>query len=337
MNPILHLRTSPHINAPVNTTTIMRNVVWALLPATGFAIYSFGLSALLILLVSITSCLLTEWLAGRASGQAGSLRDWSAVITGLLFALTLPPNLPLWMVALGGVVSIGIGKFLFGGLGANPFNPALVGRAFLMAAFPAAMTTWSAPVTDGRFISLPSSLLTPPLLQPAYDGLSGATPLGAMKFAGEPTALLDLMLGYTGGSLGETSAVLILLGGLYLAWRGMLDYRIPCSIFTTVIVLASLLHLWRGDTYPEPLFHLFSGGLMLGAVFMATDMVTSPVNARAVLIYGIFIGTVVIVIRQWGGLPEGVMYAILLGNAIAPILDRLTRPKPFGTLAEAPT
>ena len=328
---------SPHVKGAISTITIMRNVVYALLPALAFGIYCFGLGALLLVLVTTASCLLGEWLVSRANGQGNSLRDYSALITGLLLAMTLPASLPLWMAAVGGFVAIILGKCLFGGLGSNPLNPALVGRAFLMAAFPAALTTWTGHLVANRFSSVNGSLLTLPLLHPQYDGISGATPLGGLKFSGLDTPLLDLFLGVTGGSLGETSAVLILLGGAYLALRRMLDWRIPTAIFATVILLGGGLHWWNPELYPSATFHLFSGGLMLGAVFMATDMVTSPSTPRGVWLYGVLIGSVVVVIRLWGGLPEGVMYAILLGNACRPLIERLCRPKPFGWQARRAT
>ncbi len=330
VRPILDIRSSPHIEAPVDTETIMRNVVWALLPATAFAVYIFGWTGFLLLGVSTASCVLTEWILCRLTDRPNTTGDWSALITGLLLGLTLPPTLPLWMAALGGVVSIGLVKFLFGGLGANLFNPALAGRAFLMAAFPVAMTTWSAQRADGRFTQLLRPLFTPPFLQPDYDGISSPTPLGHMKFDQVDTPLLNLVLGDSGGSLGETCSLLILLGGAYLIYRRMMNWRIPCAIFLSVFAFGGILHWWRPEQFPSPFFHLFAGGLMLGAVFMATDMVTCPVTNKGVWVYGILIGIVVVVIRIWGGLPEGVMYAILLGNACSPLIERLTEPRPFG-------
>ena len=332
---MLEIRSSPHIKSPMDTITIMRNVVWALLPIVLFSIYCFGLSAALLILVTVGACVLAEWTVCFFAGGRNTLGDWSAVITGLLLGLTLPPCLPLWMAALGGFCAIWLGKTLFGGLGANPLNPALVGRAFLMAAFPASLTTWSMPLSTDRFTQLLPSLITPPLLQPNYDGISGATPLGMMKFGGEATPISDLLLGFTGGSLGETSAILILLAGLYLAWRGMLNWRIPTSILLTVFLTSGILYLIEPEQFPGPVFQLFAGGLFLGAFFMATDMVTSPVTHLATWLYGAFIGLVIVVIRLWGGLPEGVMYAILLGNAFVSFFERFTRPLPFGGKVEA--
>jgi len=241
----------------------------------------------------------------------------------------LPPSLPLWMVAVGGIIAVGVGKFLFGGLGYNPFNPALIGRAVLQAAFPAAMTRW--PELGGRFGSLPPSTLAMPLTKPEYDGISAATPLAEWKFNQLPTATSDLLMGFTAGSTGETCAILILLGGIYLAARRMMSWRIPVAILVTVAVCSSALHLLDPSRYAGPLFMLFSGGLMLGAVFMATDMVASPMTHLGCIVYGVLIGLLVMLIRVWGGMPEGVMYAILLGNAASPHIDRWIQPRLYGS------
>ena len=327
----LEIRTSPHVLSGYSVDTIMFNVVLALLPTTAFALYAFGWMALLTLSVAVASCLLTERLACRLSGEGSTLGDWSVAITGLLYGLTLPPGLPLWMTAVGGVFGVGVGKALFGGLGMNPFNPALVGRAFVQAAFPAAMTTWTPGFQPGRFVSVPGSTLTLPFTEPAYDALSGATPLALWKFERQATDVADLALGFIGGSTGETSAVLILIGGAYLAARNMMSWRIPAAIFAAVALLTGALHALDPERYASPLLMLLSGGLVLGAVFMATDMVGSPMTKLGCVVYGAFIGLVTVVIRTWGGLPEGVMYAILLGNALTPHIDGWLRPKAFGS------
>ena len=332
MSHILKITTSPHIKTPLGTAKIMKHVVYALLPVSFWSVYSFGLSAALLLLVSIASTVGTEALICRYSGKENSVSDFSAVITGLLLGLTLPPGFPLWMAALGGCVSIILGKAIFGGLGHNPFNPALVGRAFLQAAFPVAITTWNSPHLPGRFSQVLESSLALPFLRPAYEAISSATPLGAWKFDHQITNTFDLFFGMTGGSAGETSAILILLAGCYLAMRKMLDWKIPVSILLTIALFSTILNLINPASYPDAGFMVFSGGCMLGAVFMATDMVSSPVTPKGVWLYGILIGALIVVIRIWGGLPEGVMYSILLGNACAPIFSRLTQPKVFGTL-----
>jgi len=329
-NKTLEIRSSPHFLGGSSTDSIMFNVVLALLPACIFSVYWFGMGAVTTLAVAVASCVLTEHLACRLTARTSTLSDWSAVVTGLLYGMTLPPSLPMWMVAVGGVLGIGIAKLLFGGLGNNCFNPALIGRALLQAAFPAAMTSWPDIGTD-RFLAPPKSIFAWPLTEPVYDGLSSATPLSQWKFQQLPTDGIDLLIGTVAGSTGETSAILILLGGLYLAARRMLNWRIPFAILLTVACFSWVLHSIDPTKFAGPWFMLFSGGLMLGAVFMATDMVASPMTHYGCLLYGVFIGTLVMIIRVWGGMPEGVMYAILLGNALSPHIDYWIRPKVYGT------
>ena len=336
----LRLRTAPHIHAGVGVDTIMRNVVYALLPVCAFAVYQFGLSALALLLGTTAACVVTEHALCRAAGRPTTVNDWSAVITGLLLALTLPPACPLWMAALGGGFGIAVGKAVFGGIGHNVFNPALVGRAFLQAAFPVAMTTWVPSRAAARFTEFIPSTWTPPFLSPpevsqwaarAVDGFTGATPLAQWKFAGETTPAADLFTGMTAGSLGETSALLILACGAWLAFRGMMNWRIPAAMLLSAAAVSALYYVAAPGAYPTPLFTLGAGGLMLGAVFMASDMVASPLTSRGVWMYGALMGALTVIIRFQGGLPEGVMYAILLGNAASPIIDNLTQPRAFGT------
>ncbi len=331
LNKYLEIGSSPHITSGDSVEVIMRNVVVALVPVSVFAIFTFGTAAALVLATAIISCVATEHILCQLSGRPSTIGDWSVAITGLLYGLTLPPDLPLWMVAVGGIFAVAIGKFMFGGLGNNAFNPALVGRAFLQAAFPQAMTHWAAPLGDARFVELPTSTLALPFAQPAYDAVTAATPLAVMKFDGIQAANRELLLGLTSGSAGETCAVLILLGGAYLVARNMMNWRIPMSIFTTVAVITWMFHFNEPELFPTPAFMLFSGGLMLGAVFMATDMVASPITNAGCWLYGFLIGGLVVVIRFWGGMPEGVMYAILLANAVSPHIDRLIKPTVFGT------
>jgi electron transport complex protein RnfD len=332
----LEIRTSPHIVSGYAVDTIMFNVVVALAPATVFALWAFGWSAAAVLATAIGSCVLFEHLVCRARGRATTVGDWSAAVTGLLYGLTLPASLPLWMVAVGGAVSVLLGKLLFGGLGRNPFNPALVGRAVLQATFPVQMTTWLAPFAADRFARLPSSTLAAPFLQPVYDVATGATPLSAWKFGHQATGARELALGLVGGSTGETSAVLLLAGAAYLVARNMMGWRTPAAILAAVAALSGALHLADPERYASPAFMLFAGGLMLGALFMATDMVTSPITHAGCWAYGALIGVVVVAIRAWGGMPEGVMYAILLGNAVAPHLDRLFQPRVYGAARRRP-
>jgi electron transport complex protein RnfD len=272
--------------------------------------------------------------------RESTLGDWSAAITGILLALTLPPGFPLWMGVVAGFVAIALGKAIFGGLGFNVFNPALVGRAFVQAAFPVAITTWTPAFAPNRFVEFIPSTLTLPFTTPpalsewvkhaGVDSFTGATPLAQWKFEGVTANTMDLFTGMAAGSTGETSACLILLCGAYLALRRMMDWRIPAAMLLGAFLAAGLFFLLDGERYPAPLFVLFSGGLMLGAVFMASDMVASPVTPLGVWIYGLFIGVLTVVIRFFGGLPEGVMYAILLGNAVAPLIEQVTQPRIYG-------
>jgi Na+-translocating ferredoxin:NAD+ oxidoreductase subunit D len=323
----------PHVGAGDSTPRIMWRVVGSLVPVLAAAIWFFGPSAFLVVAAATLGAVATE---AACVGRA-RLRDGSGVITGLLLGLTLPPGIPLWMAFLGGAVAIGLGKLVFGGLGQNIFNPALVGRAFLQAAFPVAVTTWPAPTES--WWSLRGDNLALPFASPdPAHTVTAATPLGLMKFESEGTAHLDLVLGATGGSLGETAGILILLCGGYLALRGTLNWRIPAGILATVAVLTAVLHAVDPVRYPDALFALFSGGLMLGAVYMATDMVTAPTTNRGAWIFAVGIGVLVVVIRSWGGLPEGVMYAILFMNAFVPVINRATQPRRFGArTAEVPS
>lgn len=323
------LTAAPHIKGPDSTPRIMWSVVGSLVPVVLAAVWYFGPSALLVIAAATLGCVLTE----RFFGPGGTLRDGSAAITGLLLGLTLPAGIPLWMAFLGGMFAIGVGKLVFGGLGQNIFNPALLGRAFLQAAFPEDLTTW--PDVSGPWSALRGDNFALPLMgADAVDTLTGATPLGLMKFEGVDTEWVRLLIGSTGGSLGETAAVVILLGGAYLALKKYLDWRIPVSIFLTVGVLSQIIHTVDA-TKPDAVFMLLSGGLMLGAVYMATDMVTSPTTPKGAWIYGFGIGAMVVLIRLWGGLPEGVMYSILFMNALVPFINRATQPRLFGTGKEA--
>jgi electron transport complex protein RnfD len=319
----LKVSASPFIHGSDSVATIMWNVVGALIPIVAASFWFFGVSALLVIIASCAGALATE----RAFGPGGTLRDGSAVITGILLGLTLPAGMPLWMAFLGGAFAIGVGKLLFGGLGYNIFNPALLGRAFLQAAFPVAITTW--PAVGGSWWTLKGDNFALPFMSAHTDAITAATPLGLMKFEHQGTGNLVLAFGDHGGSLGETSAILIVMCGAYLAWRGFLNWRIPVSIVLSVGGLAALLHL-ANPQYPTAAFMTLSGGLMLGAVFMATDMVTAPVTNTGRWVFGVGIGALVVAIRLWSGLPEGVMYAILLMNAMVPFINKATQPRIFG-------
>ncbi len=327
----LDISSSPHIYKGRSTDDIMKNVVWALLPVVGFSVYSFGWNALLVIATATLACVMTEHVLCKLSKKETTVQDYSALITGLLLGLTLPPIFPLWMAFVGGVIGIALGKYVFGGLGYNVFNPALVGRAVLQAAFPVAITTWHPAFLADRFTTVSGSVFTWPFMQPQFDAISGATPLSAFKFDGITTSTAELAFGQISGSAGETCAVLIALGGLYLIARNMMSWRIPVAVLASAFLLSGSLYLINSQVYPSPFFMLFSGGLMLGAVFMATDMVSSPITPMGLWVYGGIIGILTIVIRIWSGLPEGVMYSILLANAISPHIDTVIRNRVYGT------
>jgi len=329
-DPRLQLQTSPQLKQAMTTAQSMRDVLLALLPATLAGLWYFGLGALLVLIASIAGAMLTEWLFSPPDKRFSNLSDFTALLTGLLLGLSLPPALPLWMAFIGGVAAIGLGKLIWGGMGQNLFNPALVGRAFLLATFPIAMTTWSPPSGLTDFFQVSTSNLAAPFMQGAYDAISAATPLGLMKFEQQSTGLWALMSGNTSGCIGETSGLLLLLGGLYLLLRRDLDWRIPAGILGSAVLFSSILYLVDPAKYPGPLFSIFSGGMLLGAIYMATDPVTSPLTPRGTWIFAVGIGLLVILIRVFGGFPEGGMYAILLMNAATPLIDRYTQPRVFG-------
>lgn len=297
---------SPHIHTRRSTDGIMRDVLVALLPATAASVLFFGLPALGVLAVSCLTCVAVEWAVTRFMlRRPSTITDGTALVTGVLLALNLPSSLPLWMVAVGAAMAIGIAKMAFGGLGCNIFNPALVGRVFLLISFPVAMTQWPVPLTP--------------------DGVSGPTLLSLCKSgAADPEAadLSAMLLGGMGGSMGETSAAAILLGFAYLLWRRV----IKCIIPVCVVAGLAVVDLLAG--YPV-LTDVLSGGLLLGAVFMATDYVTSPVTPRGMAIYGVLIGVITAVIRRWGVYPEGMSFAILIMNGAVPLINRYVRPERF--------
>lgn len=303
---------SPHIHTRRTVSSAMSHVLIALLPATVCSLWYFGLPALTVILVSVVASALTEWVVGRLLlGRPSSLGDMSAVLTGLLLALNLPSSLPWWTVVIGAVFAVGVGKMAFGGLGCNIFNPALTGRVFLLISFPALMTTW--PLPGASFVA---------------DSATGATLLGRMKLGESVDGMLssaDFWLGNMGGSLGETGALAIIAGMVYLLAVRVITWHIPVSIVATVALFDAVVGT-------PVAMDVLSGGLLLGAVFMATDYVTSPMTRRGMLIYGCFIGIVTVVIRRWGAYPEGMSFAILLGNAVTPLINRFVRPRRFAPL-----
>lgn len=327
--PDLVLTTAPFAREAATTPGLMLEVLLAALAALAVAAVYFGAGALLVAGAAVAGAVGTEWVFTR-NPAGSSLGDYSGLLTGLLLGLTLPPGMPLWMAFLGGVAGSGLGKLIWGGLGQNLFNPALVGRAFLQAAFPTAITTWSGLSQSGQFFSIPASLFAAPFMRAEVDAVSAATPLGLAKFEGELTELGPLFLGQTSGSLGETSAALLLVIGVWLAVRRVFDWRLPVATLGSVALCSAALHLADASLFPPPLFMLLSGGLLFGAVFMVTDPVTTPTTPKGAWIFGIGVGLLVVLIRLFGGLAEGVMYAILLMNAATPHINRYTQPRPFG-------
>ncbi|HHV94355.1 MAG TPA: RnfABCDGE type electron transport complex subunit D [Firmicutes bacterium] len=292
---------APHVSDKDTVPKIMFGVVIALIPTLIASLYWFRFHALRLVIITVAACIITEWVFQKLRGKPITIYDGSAIVTGLLLAFNLPPTLPGWMAAVGGIVAMTLGKHVFGGLGHNPFNPALIGRAFLLASFPAAMIRWTSPI----------------------DGTSTVTPLVQLHMGRITATYWDLFVGNIGGCIGETSALAILLGGLYLLYKRYIDWRIPVSYLGTVAVMALALG-------QDPIYHWLAGGLMLGAFFMATDMVTTPITRKGKWLFGIGAGIILMVIRQWGSYPEGVTYSILLMNAFTPLLERITRPRPYG-------
>jgi electron transport complex protein RnfD len=318
---------SPHVHSDNSIRKVMRTVVIAMLPMLAVSLMYYGIGALIVTVTAIVSSLFFEWIIQKyLLKKTPTLTDCSAVITGMLLAFNVPANLPIGLIILGSLVAIGIGKMSFGGLGNNPFNPALVGRVFLLISFPVQMTTWPKPIVN---------------LTHYIDAQTGATPLGFLKEGlknNESVSQLmhnlpsywDMFLGAMGGSLGEISAVAILLGGLYMLWKKVITWHIPVSILATVFVFTGILYLINPEHFVNPLFHLLTGGMLLGAVFMATDMVTSPMNHLGQIIFGIGIGIITILIRVFGAYPEGMSFAILIMNAFVPLINLYFKPKRFG-------
>jgi len=326
-SPQLVISTAPFVKDAVTTPRVMLEVLLAALVVLGFAVWNFGVGALLTAVAASAGTVGAEWFFSRGAAR-NPLKDNSALLTGVLLGLTLPPTMPMWMAFLGGFVGIGLGKLIWGGLGQNLFNPALVGRAFLQASFPTAITTW-APTAGGDWTRVLPSQLAAPLMH-GVDGVTAATPLGLMKFEHHGTDAMNLLLGNVPGSLGETSALVLIILGVIMASRRLFDWRLPVSTVLTVFVFSGIVYLIDPAGYPSPWFMVLSGGLLFGAVFMVTDPVTTPMTPKGAWIFGLGVGVLVVLIRLWGGLPEGVMYAILLMNAVTPHINRYTVQRPFG-------
>ena len=314
MNNKLIISLSPHIHGGNTTSKAMHGVLIALIPAFIVSLFYFGLGALIVTITSVLACVIFEYLIQKYLLKAkSSIHDGSAIITGVLLAFNLPSNLPIWIIIIGALVAIGIGKMSFGGLGCNIFNPALVGRVFLLISFPVQMTTWPKPeVLSTHYI----------------DVQTGATTLTLLKAHMPIDAdYTDMLLGNMGGSLGEVGAIALILGLAYMLWKQIITWHIPVSILGTVAIFSLLIGI-------DPITQILSGGLLLGAIFMATDYVTSPMNKRGMIVYGIAIGLLTIIIRQWGAYPEGMSFAILIMNAFTPLINIYIKPKRFGEVVK---
>ena len=320
---------SPHIHSGDSVQKNMYGVLIALLPAFVVSLLFFGLGALIVTATSVAACVFFEWAIAKflLKKPTTTVGDGSAIITGVLLAFNLPSNLPIWIIIIGSLFAIGVGKMSFGGLGCNPFNPALAGRVFLLLSFPVQMTSW--PVV-GQLTSY-------------TDATTGATPLAIMKgiAKGAPGFSVDqlpdafqLFIGQNGGCIGEVSAAALLIGLLYMLMKKIITWHIPVSILVTVFVFSGIMYLAKPELYVSPVMQLLSGGLMLGAIFMATDYVTSPMSHKGMLIYGVSIGLLTVVIRLFGAYPEGMSFAILIMNAFTPLINNYCKPKRFGEVAK---
>jgi Na+-translocating ferredoxin:NAD+ oxidoreductase subunit D len=327
MSNLLNVSLSPHIHSKDTTRKLMKGVVIALLPAFLASVYYFGWGAVIVTITSITSCIFFEYLIQKFIFKTTpSISDGSALVTGLLIAFNVPSNLPVFIIIIGSLVSIGIAKMTFGGLGNNPFNPALVGRVFMLISFPVQMTSW--PVPSG--------------FQTSYtDAVTGATPLGIVKeglkdgdalpqLFDQIPSHMQMFYGHMGGSMGEVAAIALILGLIYLLWKRIITWHIPVSVIATVAIFTGILWIINPDKNADPMFHILTGGLLLGAIFMATDYVTSLMSHCGMIIFGIGIGLLTVTIRVWGAYPEGVSFAILIMNAFVPLINAYIKPKVFG-------
>ena len=310
---------APHVQTAQSTAKIMRDVVIALMPALVVSTVVFGWDVLRVVALSVASCVVFEYLIQKFLFRGPlTISNWSAVVTGVLLAFNLPASIPWWIVVIGAFVAIAVAKMTFGGLGKNPFNPALVGRVFLLIAYPVQMTTFPMPVNG------------------AFDALSGATPLAAVKHgaAADVLGTQELLLGNMPGSLGEVAALALLAGFVYLLWRRVITWHIPVTVLVAMALFAFVVALARGESgaalWQFPLFHVLAGGAMLGAIFMATDYSTSPMTVRGGVIFAVGIGLITMLIRLWGAYPEGMSFAILIMNSCVPLINKYVKPKRFG-------
>lgn len=341
---ILTVSGSPHVHGDLSVKKIMYGVVFAMIPAMLVSIYFFGLEAIKVLVISAIACMFFEWVIQKYIIKGPiTINDGSALVTGILLAFNVPSNLPIWIILIGAFVSIGIAKMSFGGLGKNPFNPALVGRVFLLISFPVQMTSWPIP--------------KPLFGQKLVDAVTGPTPLGMIKEGlkndrtvqdiienGSKVVVegkdilfqipdyVNELVGFQGGSLGEVSAIALIIGGIYMLFRKIITWHIPVSYLLSSFIFAGIAWLIDPSYYVNPVFHLVTGGLMLGVFYMATDMVSSPMSPKGQIVFGIGCGVITMIIRFWGAYPEGVSFAILIMNAFAPLINRVFKPKRFGII-----
>lgn len=327
---VLTISGSPHVHTSQSVRKIMYGVVFAMLPAMLASFWFFGLGAAKVMLTAVLACMAVEYLIQKfLMKEPSTLGDGSAIVTGMLLAFNVPSSLPVWMIIVGAIVAIGVGKMSFGGLGKNPFNPALVGRVFLLISFPVDMTTWPKPIVSREYLTFGG------LDKSVMDAITGPTPLGILKEGGtELPAFADLLIGNMGGSVGEVSAIALLLGAVYMLVKRIITWHIPVAYLGSVILFAGTLWLIDDKQYVDPLFHLVTGGMMLGVFFMATDMVSSPMSAKGQIIFGIGCGVLTMLIRVYGAYPEGVSFAILIMNAFVPLINRSFKPKRFGEVVK---
>jgi Na+-translocating ferredoxin:NAD+ oxidoreductase subunit D len=325
--PFLTISPSPHIHAENTVQKLMFGVIISLIPALAISFFVFGINSLYVMALSVLFCIGTEYVLTKyLLKRETTILDGSAIITGILLGFNVPSSLPWWALLIGSIVAIGVGKTAFGGLGNNPFNPALVGRVFLLISFPVQMTSWPLPFAS-RF--------------QFFDAATGATPLAIIKEgidAGKPVSelmsqipsYLSLLLGDLGGCVGEISAVGLIIGFLYMVWKKIITWHIPISMLGTIFIFTGILWLINPEKFIDPVFHLLTGGVMLGAFYMATDYVTSPMTIKGMLIYGFGIGFITVVIRVFGSYPEGVSFAILIMNGFVPLMNKYIKPRRFG-------
>ncbi len=331
---LLTVSGSPHIHTQQSVKSIMYGVVIAMIPAIFVSVYFFGLDAARVILISVAACLLVEWTIQKylLKGPV-SITDGSAVVTGILLAFNVPANLPWWILVIGAIVSIGIAKMSFGGLGKNPFNPALIGRVFLLISFPVQMTSW--PVPKGLFGSQITDAITgPTTLGVLKEGLDAGKTVQEIMASPEFPGYLNDLLGAQGGSLGEISAIALLLGAAYMLIRKIITWHIPVAYLGSAVIFSGILWLVDPTRFVDPAIHLLAGGMMLGVFFMATDMVTSPMTPMGQIVFGVGAGLLTIMIRVWGAYPEGVSFAILIMNAFVPLINNAFKPKRFGEVVK---